>query len=113
MSADATDRRDHVLHALSDATRRLLLTRIAAGAGSVAEISESLAMSGPAISKHLRVLEECGLIERQRDGRFHRFVLQSEPIREAIASLQALIPSAADTTDQFTSEPGEIDVALL
>jgi DNA-binding transcriptional ArsR family regulator len=113
MPESATNPRDRVLHALSDATRRLLLKRISSGCGSVAEISAALEMSGPAISKHLRVLEECGLIERQRAGRFHRFQLHAEPIHEAIETLTQLVSESPQTVPGTLANPAEIDVTLL
>lgn len=113
MSAENADRRDRVIHALSDATRRLLLKRIADGAGSVAEISDSLPMSAPAISKHLRVLEGCGLITRQRVGRFHRFVVSAAPISEAAQTLAELIPVEHTSRTDEKSPSDDLDVALL
>jgi DNA-binding transcriptional ArsR family regulator len=54
--------------ALSDPTRRAILARLASGAASVTELAKPFAMSQPAISKHLRVLERAGLISRSRDA---------------------------------------------
>lgn len=108
--ASSSSHRDRVLHALSDSSRRHLLQGIAAGRGSVAEISESLSMTGPAVSKHLRVLEDSGLIERHRHGRFHRFVIKKLPITEAIETLSDLLRAAEERLEPVS---GEIDVALL
>jgi DNA-binding transcriptional ArsR family regulator len=108
--SDSNQRRDRVLHALSDSSRRHLLHGIAAGLGSVAEISDSLTMTGPAVSKHLRVLEKCGLIERCRKGRFHRFVLQPEPIAEAVETLSELLQPSKSVMEPIADE---FDVALL
>jgi DNA-binding transcriptional ArsR family regulator len=75
---------DRVFHALSASTRRGILAQLARdGVASVGELAEPHAMSAPAISKHLRVLEEAGLIEREIDGRVHRCRLDSVPLAEA------------------------------
>lgn len=75
---------DQVFHALADSTRRGILAQLARkGQSSVGELAEPYDMSAPAISKHLRVLEEAGLIERQIDGRVHRLSLGSTPLDEA------------------------------
>ena len=59
---------DTTFYALSDPTRRALLTRLAAGEATVMELAEPFAMTQPAISRHLRILEEAGLIVRRVDG---------------------------------------------
>ena len=69
--------------ALSDPTRRAIVARLAAGEASVTEIAEPFAMSLPAVSKHLRVLEEAGLLARRKEGRVHRIRLVAKPLREA------------------------------
>jgi DNA-binding transcriptional ArsR family regulator len=63
-----SDRLDAVFTALADPTRRAILARLAEGEASVAELAEPFAMSQPAISKHLKVLEHAGLISRGRDA---------------------------------------------
>jgi DNA-binding transcriptional ArsR family regulator len=67
--------------ALADPTRRAILARLAAGEATVKELSAPFAMSGPAVSKHLRVLERAGLITRGREA-------QSRPCRLAAAPLK-------------------------
>jgi DNA-binding transcriptional ArsR family regulator len=74
--------------ALSDETRRGILERLAHGAASVGEIAAPFDMSRPAISKHLRVLERAGLVERERDGRISRCSLQPEPMRSAASWIE-------------------------
>lgn len=59
---------DTTFSALSDGTRRAILARLAAGEATVMELAEPFAMSQPAISRHLRVLEEAGLITRRIEG---------------------------------------------
>ena len=68
--------------ALADPTRRAILARLAAGAATVKELSEPFAMSGPAISKHLRVLERAGLIARGRDAQWRPCRLDAAPLKE-------------------------------
>jgi DNA-binding transcriptional ArsR family regulator len=60
---------DAVFSALGDPTRRHILIRLASGPASVSELAEPFAMTLPAVSKHLRVLERAGLLRREREGR--------------------------------------------
>ena len=76
------DHLDAILHALSHRTRRALLRRLAAGPGMVGELAKPIAMSRVAVSKHLRVLENAGLISRTVDGRVHRCAVRPEPLKE-------------------------------
>lgn len=71
--------------ALADPTRRAILTRLARGAATVKELSAPFRMSGPAVSKHLRVLERAGLIRRGRDAQWRPRTLRATPLREAAA----------------------------
>jgi DNA-binding transcriptional ArsR family regulator len=72
-------------HALADPTRRAILARLATGDAAVGELARPFAMSAPAISKHLKVLERAGLIRREIEGRVHRCHLEAEPLRQAQA----------------------------
>jgi DNA-binding transcriptional ArsR family regulator len=76
---------DKTFSALSDPTRRAILARLAEGEASVSELAAPFAMSLPAISKHLRVLEHAGLVERTKDGRVHRLRLVAQPLHDAAA----------------------------
>jgi DNA-binding transcriptional ArsR family regulator len=69
--------------ALADPTRRRLLARLADGEGCVTDLARPYAMSLAAISKHLRVLENAGLIRRRRCGRVHRLKLEAAPMKAA------------------------------
>src|SRR3954453_10601515 len=69
--------------ALADPTRRAILTRLAKGDASVAELAEPFAMSQPAISKHLSVLERAGLISRGQDAQRRPRRLEAKPLAEA------------------------------
>ena len=65
-------RLDAAFFALSDPTRRAILTRLARGEATVAELTEPFAISQPAISRHLKVLEDAGLVTRGRDAQRRR-----------------------------------------
>lgn len=79
---DATNL-DRVFHALADPTRRLLLERLADGERKVGELAEPFAISLAAVSKHVRVLEQAGLVERRIEGRAHYCRLQPKPLAAA------------------------------
>jgi DNA-binding transcriptional ArsR family regulator len=68
--------------ALADPTRRLILARLANGEASVKDLSAPFAMTQPAISKHLRVLERAGLIEQGRQAQWRPRRLRADPLRE-------------------------------
>lgn len=74
---------DATFQALSDPTRRAILARLATGQASVTELAEPFAMSQPAISKHLKVLERAGLIHRSRDAQRRPCRIQAGPLEEA------------------------------
>jgi DNA-binding transcriptional ArsR family regulator len=78
----AADRLSLVFGALADPTRRAILTRLSDGEATVAELAAPFAMSQPAISKHLKVLEQAGLISRTRRATARLSRLQPEPLRE-------------------------------
>src|SRR5262245_23304350 len=82
MSATGTDGFDSVLGALSDPTRRAIVRRLANGDATVLELAEPFAISLPAISRHLKVLEHAGLISRGRDGQRRPCRLRPEPLLE-------------------------------
>ncbi|GAB3847008.1 metalloregulator ArsR/SmtB family transcription factor [Micromonospora andamanensis] len=80
---------DTTFAALADPTRRAILARLAAGEATVTELAAPFAMSQPAISKHLRVLERAGLVSRGRDAQRRPCRLEAAPLREATAWLAA------------------------
>jgi DNA-binding transcriptional ArsR family regulator len=79
---------DAVFSALSDGTRRKIVARLSKGPASVTELAEPFAMSLPAVSKHLRVLENAKLLRRERDGRFHRCYLEPAVLDDASAFIE-------------------------
>jgi DNA-binding transcriptional ArsR family regulator len=74
---------DATFGALADPTRRAILARLAQGEATVSELAEPFAVSLPAVSKHLRVLESAGLLKREIDGRVHHCRLAAEPMKRA------------------------------
>ena len=80
--APAADQLSLVFGALADPTRRAILARLATGEATVKELTEPFEMSGPAISKHLRVLERAGLIERGRDAQRRPSMLRAAPLQQ-------------------------------
>jgi DNA-binding transcriptional ArsR family regulator len=75
--------------ALADPTRRAILTRLADGEATVNELAEPFAMSLPAISRHLKVLERAGLIVRGREAQWRPSRLETEPLDEAVAWMES------------------------
>src|SRR5512145_1051761 len=80
----ATDRLDAVFAALADPTRRAIVARLATGEATVMELAEPFAMSQPAISKHLKVLERAGLISAGHDAQRRPRRLEPERLGEAV-----------------------------
>src|SRR5437764_846352 len=68
---------DRILRALADPTRRRILLRIAQSSCTVSELATPFSISAPAISRHLKVLEEAEMIERVKSGKFHRLSLKT------------------------------------
>lgn len=88
MHTVSSDRLDATFAALADPTRRAILARLASGDASVMELAEPFAMSQPAISKHLKVLERAGLISRGRDAQRRPRRLEAKPLAEVTAWLE-------------------------
>lgn len=76
------DRLSTTLAALADPTRRAILSRLASGEATVTELAKPFAMSMPAVSRHLKVLEQAGLITRGRDAQWRPARLEPEPLRD-------------------------------
>ena len=77
-----TDTLSATFAALADPTRRAILARLATGERSVTELAEPFAMTLPGVSKHLRVLERAGLIERGREAQWRPCRIQAKPLKE-------------------------------
>jgi DNA-binding transcriptional ArsR family regulator len=78
-----SQRLDATFSALADPTRRAILARLATGEASVSELAEPFAMSQPAISKHLKVLERAGLVSRGIDAQRRPRRIEAQPLAEA------------------------------
>ena len=74
---------DTIFSALSDRTRRHILVRLSDGAATIGELAAPFSMSLPAVSKHIRILEEAGLLRRERAGWYHHCRLQGQPLEAA------------------------------
>jgi DNA-binding transcriptional ArsR family regulator len=79
-----SQRLDATFGALSDPTRRAIVHRLSRGEATVGELAQPFDMSLPAISKHLTVLEDAGLLVRMKEGRTRRCRLIEQPMREAL-----------------------------
>jgi DNA-binding transcriptional ArsR family regulator len=88
MKPDVSNRLDATFLALADPTRRAILARLASGEASVTELAEPFAISQPAISKHLKVLERAGLISVGQDAQRRPRRLEGIPLAEASAWLE-------------------------
>jgi DNA-binding transcriptional ArsR family regulator len=84
----AVDHLSDTFQALADPTRRAILARLARGELSVGELARPFAMSGPAISKHLKVLQRVGLISRSRRAQWRPCRLETKPLEDATAWLE-------------------------
>ena len=87
--------------ALADPTRRAILARLASGEAVVKDLAEPFAMSSPAISKHLRVLERAGLVERGRAAQWRPRRLVAQPLAEVDAWLQSYRPFWEERFDRM------------
>src|SRR5215470_17911054 len=87
--------------ALADPTRRAILARLASGAASVTELAEPFNMSLPAISRHLKVLENAGLIERGREAQWRPCQLSAGPLKEAVDWLEHYRPFWEESFDRL------------
>ena len=92
---------DAVFAALADPTRRAILARLASGEASVNELVAPFAMSQPAVSKHLKVLERAGLVERAADKQRRPARLKAEPMAAAVAWLEEFRTFWSSSFDQL------------
>lgn len=103
---------DATFSALADPTRRGILEQLARGQTRVTDLAKPYAMSLPAISKHLRVLEKAGLIRRNRVGREHRIRVDPKPIQAARDWIQFYAThwqQQFDALDAFLAEAQRTD----
>ena len=98
---------DRTFGALADPTRRRILEQLSSGDHCVTDLAKRHDMSLPAVSKHLRVLEEAGLIRRRRRGRVHSLRLHAKPMKAAqawIESYRRFWEESFTRLDNFLSE---------
>src|SRR5262245_1389350 len=102
-----TDHLSTTFAALADPTRRAILARLATGDASVSELAEPFAMSMPAISKHLKVLERAGLVARSRKAQWRPCTLQAAPLKEVagwVERYRRLWEESFDRLDDYLHE---------
>ena len=102
-----TDTLDRTFAALADPTRRAILARLASGQASVTELAAPFAMSLPAVSKHLKVLERAGLVARGRRAQWRPAQLQAEPLHEVadwLADYRQFWEERLDRFDEYLRE---------
>jgi len=95
---------DATFAALSDPTRRAILARLASGEASVTDLAEPFAMTQPAISKHLKVLERAGLISRSRDAQRRPRRLEAVPLKDVaewVESYRQFWTESLDRLDDY------------
>ena len=106
------DRLSTVFAALADPTRRAILARLALGETSVTELAGPFAMSLPAVSKHLKVLERAGLIARGRAAQWRPCRLEAAPLSDAASWLEhyrRFWDESLDRLEEYLSQQGESD----
>ncbi|HMM41626.1 MAG TPA: metalloregulator ArsR/SmtB family transcription factor [Thermomicrobiales bacterium] len=103
----ATDQLSLTFAALADPTRRAILARLSRGEATVTELAEPFAMSLPAVSKHLKVLERAGLISRGREAQWRPCRIEVEPLEEVddwMAGYRRLWEERFDRLDDYLRE---------
>ncbi len=108
MARVKSEKLDATFAALSDPTRRAILSRLGHGTATVGELAEPFDMSLPAISKHLKVLESAGLIRREKSGRNFHCSLRGETMQEAaewIAGYREFWDRNLRSLDRFLKSP--------
>jgi DNA-binding transcriptional ArsR family regulator len=101
------DRLSTTFSALADPTRRAILARLASGEATVTELAEPFAMSLPAVSKHLKVLQRAGLIARGREAQWRPCRLQSAPLKDVadwVEHYRHFWEESLDRLDEYLKE---------
>jgi len=99
---------DHTFAALSDPTRRAILMRLASGPVSVGDLAKPFRMSLPAVSKHLRVLTQAGLLIQEKKGRIRHCNLVARPMQDAAEWIQfyrKFWDARLDALDHYLQQP--------
>ncbi|MDQ2709536.1 MAG: metalloregulator ArsR/SmtB family transcription factor [Actinomycetota bacterium] len=103
----STDQLSRTFAALADPTRRAILARLISGEAGVTELAQPFAMSLPAVSKHLKVLERAGLISRGREAQWRPCRLDAEPLAEVadwVSRYRAFWEGSFDRLDEHLRE---------
>ncbi len=108
---DESQNLDAVFAALADPTRRAILSRLAGGAASVTDLAAPFEMSQPAVSKHLKVLERAGLVERAIDRQRRPARLRAAPMAAAVHWLEAFKEFWSSSFDQLDALLEELKAA--
>ena len=106
---NSSARLDRSFLALSHPARRTIVERLASGPASVGEATRGLPLSKPAISKHLKVLEQAGVIRRAVEGRRHRLQLEPRPLGEAAGWIEVhrrIWEAKFDAVERYLEEGG-------
>lgn len=101
---------DRTFAALADPTRRRILAHLARGEECVTRLARPHAMSLPAVSKHLRVLEKAGLLRRRRYGRVHEMQLDAKPLKQAaqwVEEYRKFWESSLDRLTEYLEKPNK------
>jgi DNA-binding transcriptional ArsR family regulator len=101
---------NNTFSALSDPTRRAIISKLAKGDMPIMELASPFDMSLPAVSKHIRVLEKAGLLIRRKQGRVHYCRLNAKPLRDAakwLAFYQQFWDAKLDSLANFLEENSE------
>lgn len=106
-----SDTLDRVFSALADPTRRALLARLAHGEATVGELAEPFDMTFAAISKHVRVLEQAGLVTRSRAGQYRPARFEGRPLRVASAWIGGYEQFWSDSLDAMGAHLGRVQSA--
>jgi DNA-binding transcriptional ArsR family regulator len=99
-----TDRLSATFSALADPTRRAILARLALGETTVSDLAKPFKMSGPAVSKHLKVLEQAGLIARSRDAQWRPCRIEAaalKPVDDWLGAYRRLWEERLDRLDDY------------
>src|SRR5438876_12065801 len=107
VTATASDPISNTFAALADPTRRAILARLARGPATVTELARPFEMTLPAVSKHLKVLERAGLIERGREAQWRPCQLRARPLEEAadwVERYRSLWEERFDRLDEYLKQ---------
>lgn len=109
MATKTEQRLDALFSALADPSRRAILRRLAEGEATVGQVAAPLKMAAPSVSKHLKVLENAGLIERRVDGRTHHLSLRPTALRTASEWLAHYRPFWEEGVDRLSALAADLE----